>query len=243
MRLDETLLAGDLEHLVSRIFEIDSFKSKIGGDGEMVVLSFTVDDKAPADDLARFLEMGYDYIIDADATNGPLENGKHKVFVELKRSRYIAKQIYDILDGVGRLTKIENFKFRYYKSFKSISATMENLEEYVPIDVNSYEDRINNSRLDNFSNFFNRSFVENIDVLEDDITFKKIYAESIKMKIKDFGLRENIYQSNPGKIDIDPKSTSEILYLTKVLGNYNITKIDNTFIFENEGHAVALEKL
>jgi hypothetical protein len=243
MRLDETLLAGDLEHLVSRIFEIDSFKSKIGGDGEMVVLSFTVDDKAPADDLARFLEMGYDYIIDADATNGPLENGKHKVFVELKRSRYIAKQIYDILDGVGRLTKIENFKFRYYKSFKSIAATMENLEEYVPIDVNSYDNRINNSRLDNFSNFFNRSFVENIDVLEDDITFKKIYAESIKMKIKDFGLRENIYQSNPGKIDIDPKSTSEILYLTKVLGNYNITKIDNTFIFENEGHAVALEKL
>ena len=243
MRLDETLLAGDLEHLVSRIFEIDSFKSKIGGDGEMVVLSFTVDDKAPADDLARFLEMGYDYVIDADATNGPLENGKHKVFVELKRSRYIAKQIYDILDGVSRLTKIENFKFRYYKSFKSIPATMENLEEYVPIDVNSYEDRINNSRLNNFSNFFNRSFVENIDVLEDDITFKKIYAESIKMKIKDFGLRENIYQSNPGKIDIDPKSTSEILYLTKVLGNYNITKIDNTFIFENEGHAVALEKL
>jgi hypothetical protein len=243
MRLDETLLAGDLEHLVSRIFEIDSFKSKIGGDGEMVVLSFTVDDKAPADDLARFLEMGYDYIIDADATNGPLENGKHKVFVELKRSRYIAKQIYDILDGVSRLTKIENFKFRYYKSFKSIPATMENLEEYVPIDVNSYDDRINNSRLNNFSNFFNRSFVENIDVLEDDITFKKIYAESIKMKIKDFGLRENIYQSNPGKIDIDPKSTSEILYLTKVLGNYNITKINNTFIFENEGHAVALEKL
>jgi hypothetical protein len=243
MRLDETLLAGDLEPLVSRIFEIDSFKSKIGGDGEMVVLSFTVDDKAPADDLARFLEMGYDYIIDADATNGPLENGKHKVFVELKRSRYIAKQIYDILDGVGRLTKIENFKFRYYKSFKSIPATMENLEEYVPIDVNSYDDRINNSRLDNFSNFFNRSFVENIDVLEDDITFKKIYAESIKMKIKDFGLRENIYQSNLGKIDIDPKSTSEILYLTKVLGNYNITKINNTFIFENEGHAVALEKL
>jgi hypothetical protein len=174
MRLDETLLAGDLEHLVSRIFEIDSFKSKIGGDGEMVVLSFTVDDKAPADDLARFLEMGYDYVIDADATNGPLENGKHKVFVELKRSRYIAKQIYDILDGVSRLTKIENFKFRYYKSFKSIPATMENLEEYVPIDVNSYDDRINNSRLNNFSNFFNRSFVENIDVLEDDITFKKI---------------------------------------------------------------------
>ena len=93
------------------------------------------------------------------------------------------------------------------------------------------------------NNFFNRSFVENIDVLEDDITFQKVFAESVKMKIKDFGLTEDVYNNFPGKLDIDSKSTSEILYLTKVLGNYNITKINNTFIFENEGHAVALEKI
>ena len=97
--------------------------------------------------------------------------------------------------------------------------------------------------MNNFSNFFNRSFVENIDVLEDDITFQKVFAESVKMKIKDFGLTEDVYNKFPGKLDIDSKSTSEILYLTKVLGNYNITKINNTFIFENEGHAVALEKI
>lgn len=243
MRLDETLLAGDLQGLVSHVFEIDSFKSKIGDDGEMVVLSFTVDEKAPADDLARFLEMGYDYVIDADPTNGPLENGKYKVFVELKRSRYIPKQIFDILDGVSRLTKIENFKFRYYKSFKSIPATMDNLSELVPTDQNTYEERIANNRLNNFSNFFNRSYVESIDVLDDDITFKKIFSESVKMKIENFDLKENVYNQIPGKIDIDPKSTSEVLYLTKVLGNYNITKINETFIFENEGYAVALRKV
>ena len=243
MRLDETLLAGDLQGLVSHVFEIDSFKSKIGDDGEMVVLSFTVDEKAPADDLARFLEMGYDYVIDADPTNGPLENGKYKVFVELKRSRYIPKQIFDILDGVSRLTKIENFKFRYYKSFKSIPATMDNLSELVPTDQNTYEERIANNRLNNFSNFFNRSYVESIDVLDDDITFKKVFSESVKMKIENFDLKENVYNQIPGKIDIDPKSTSEVLYLTKVLGNYNITKINETFIFENEGYAVALRKV
>jgi hypothetical protein len=243
MRLDETLLAGDLKGLVSHVFEIDSFKSKVGKDGEMVVLSFTVDEKEPADDLARFLEMGYDYVIDADPTNGPTDNGKYKVFVEVKRSRYIAKQIFDIVDGVQRLTNIDNFKFRYYKSFKSIPATIENLEEYVPIDEGTYEERISNNRLNNFSNFFNKSFVENIDVSDNDITFKKMYAESLKMKIRDFGLKENVYSNFPGKLDIDPKSTSEVLYLTKVLGNYNITKINETFIFENEGYAVALEKV
>ena len=165
------------------------------------------------------------------------------MFVELKRNRYNPKQIFDILDGVSRLTKIENFKFRYYKSFKSIPATMENLTELLPTDQAAYEERISNNRLNNFSNFFNRSFVENIDVLEDDITFQKVFAESVKMKIKDFGLTEDVYNNFPGKLDIDSKSTSEILYLTKVLGNYNITKINNTFIFENEGHAVALEKI
>ena len=214
MRLDETLLAGDLQGLISHVFEIDSFKSKIGNDGEMVVLSFTVDQKEPADDLARFLEMGYDYIIDADPTNGPLENGKYKVFVELKRNRYNPKQIFDILDGVSRLTKIENFKFRYYKSFKSIPATMENLTELLPTDQAAYEERISNNRLNNFSNFFNRSFVENIDVLEDDITFQKVFAESVKMKIKDFGLTEDVYNNFPGKLDIDSKSTSEITILS-----------------------------
>jgi len=243
MRLDETLLAGDLKDLVGHVFEIDSYKSKIGKDGEMVVISFNVDDKAPADDLARFLEMGYDYIIDADPTNGPTDNGKYKVFVELKRSRYIAKEIFDILDGVQRLTGIDNFKFRYYKSFKSIPATMENLEELVPTDQGAYEERISNNRLNNFSNFFNKSYLESVDVVDDDISFKKVFAESIKMKIKDFGPKKSIYESVPGKIDIEPKAMSEIMYLTKVIGNYNITKIDNKFIFENEGYAAVMEKL
>lgn len=243
MKLDETLLAGDLKGLVSHVFEIDSFKSKIGKDGEMVVLSFSLDEKAPADDLARFLEMGYDYVIDADPTNGPTDNGKYKVFVELKRSRHIAREIFDILDGVRRLTGIDNFKFRYYKSFKSIPATMENLEEYVPKDQGTYEERISNNRLNNFSNFFNKSYLESIDVLNDDISFKKVFSESIKMRIKDFGPKKDVYESIPGKLDIEPNAMSEIIYLTKVLGNYNITKIDNKFIFENEGYAAVMEKL
>jgi hypothetical protein len=35
---------------------------------------------------------------------------------------------------------------------------------------------------------------------------------------------------------------AEIMFYTKYIGNYNITKVGNTFIFENSGWAVALEK-
>jgi len=241
--INEDLLAGDLAHLVSHIFDIDSFKSKIGEDGEMVVLSFTVDDKLPADDLARFLEMGYEFVLDADATNGPMDNGKHKVFVEMKRDRHTPKHITELLDGISRLANINNFKFRYYKSFKSIPATLKTLEQAIPINSNEYEDRINNNQMNNFSNFFNRGFIENVDVLGDDLRFQKIFAESIKMKIKDFGLKKEIHERIQGRLKIDSKDISECIFLTKYLGDYNITKIDNSFIFENNGYAVVLERI
>lgn len=242
-QFNEDLLAGDLKYLVSHVFEIDSYKSKIGDDGDMVVLSFTVDSKAPADDLARFVEMGYEFVLDADATNGPTDNGKHKVFIEMKRSRYTPKEIMELLDGIARLTKHDEFKFRYYKSFKSIPANLETLEKLVPTDPESYLERISNNQLNNFSNFFNRSFIENINVLEDDIRFEKVFAESLKMRIKDFGLKEDVHTRVNGKLRIEPKDISECIFLTKYLGDYNITKIDNTFIFENGHYAVALEKL
>jgi hypothetical protein len=35
---------------------------------------------------------------------------------------------------------------------------------------------------------------------------------------------------------------AEVMFLTKVIGNYNITKIGDTFIFENSGWAVALKR-
>ena len=42
---------------------------------------------------------------------------------------------------------------------------------------------------------------------------------------------------------LENQHIAETLYLTKQIGNYNITKIGNTFIFENSGWAVALERI
>ncbi|NDG30402.1 hypothetical protein EB118_10055 [bacterium] len=240
--LSETLLAGDLQLLISSVIEIDSYKSKIGEDEKMVVLSFNVDDKEPADDLARFLELGFDWVVDADATDGPLDTGKYKVFVELERNKYVPERIVDILEAVKKLTNIENFRFRYYKSFKTIPADEENIRNIVPLDKEAYSITIQENRLNNFSNFFSRSYVDNIQVMEDDITFHKVFAESISMNILDFGLTEHIYEKLGGNIDIGTKAISESIFYTKYLGNYNITKINNVYVFENENYALVLGK-
>ena len=102
------LRAGDLKDLVYHIFEIDSFASKMGDDSNIITLSFSVKDKAPADDLVKFLESGYSFVLDADATTGEQKDGTYKVFVELQRERGATENIMEIVDGVSKLAELDD---------------------------------------------------------------------------------------------------------------------------------------
>lgn len=240
--LNEDLRPGDLKMLIDHVFEIDSYASKMGNDRDIVVLSFTVKTEDAAKDLVKFIEKGYDFVLDADSTPGEADNGKFKVFVEIERNRRIGKQVLEILDGVKKLADIDKFKFRYYKSFLSQFATEETLAE-VPTTKTDYEIKINENYLNNFSNFFGRSYLENIDVENDNIIFQKLYAEPLRMKIKEFGNKNEIYSNLEGRYMIESKDMAEILFLTKYIGNYNINKINNFLVFENENFALVLEKI
>lgn len=237
------LHSNDLEYLVSNIFEVDSYASKMGTDNDVVVLSFTVEDHEPALDLVNFIERGYDFVLDADATPGELKDGRYKVFVEMERNSHVPEQIMEILNGMGKLTGIDDFKFRYYKSFTSIPVSEETLSENIPTSKQDYEVTIKENSLNNFSNFFNRSFIEAINVDHEDVVFQKMYSDPLRMKIKGFGTTQAVYESLPGRIMLESKDISEVLFLSKYIGNYNITKIGNDFVFENSGYAVVLERL
>lgn len=242
-QLNEELKERDLHNLVDNVFEIDGYASKMGSDKDIVVLSFTVEYHDPAKDLVNFIERGYDFVLDADATPGELSDGRYKVFVEIERNRRISDQILEVLDGVGKLTGIDKFKFRYHKSFHSVPASDQTLTELVPRTSNEYDIKIKENHMNNFSNFFNKSYLEGISIDNDDLNFQKKYSEPLRMRITDFGSTKSVYENIKGPIMIEGKDIAETLYLTKYLGNYNITKIGSTFIFENEGYAVALEKL
>lgn len=242
-QLNENLLSGDLRDLVSNIFEVDNYQSKMGSDKDIVVLSFTVEQSDPAKDLVNFIERGYDFVLDADATPGELSDGRYKVFVEIERNRRIADQIIEVLDGVKKLTNIDNFKFRYHKDFHSQDATLESLQGTIPSDKATYESSMTQESLNNFGNFFNRSYLENISSIDDDLVFQKKYAEPLRMRIKDFGLAEVVYQRVQGKIMLESSAVAEVMFLTKYIGNYNITKIGSSFVFENKNFAVVLERV
>jgi hypothetical protein len=242
-QINEGLQAGDLRMLVDNIFEVDSYSSKMGEDKEIVVLAFTVKSQNPAQDLVEFVENGYDFVLDADASPGELSDGKYKVFVEIERNRRIAEQILELLNGISKLADIEDFKFRYHKSFHSLDANKENLDTSVPKTKDEYEVSIQENVMNNFSNFFGRSYLEQVSVDHEDIIFQKKFSGPLRMRIADFGTKAEVYDNIVGPIMLEGSSMSEIMYFTKYVGNYNITKVGDKFVFENGKHAVALEKI
>lgn len=237
-----SLRANDLRHFVKKVFEIDSYRSKIGDDENTIVLSFTVESEDPAKDLENFIEMGYSFVLDADVSPGELDDGSYKVFVEIERGRHAAEQIREILDGVEKLTSEPDMRFRYFKSFKSKEATAENLAATVPMDKESYKVATERHKLDNFQEFFVNSYADDIKLLDESINFKSPFGEAVKFNVITSGPKKEVYESIKGPMMLEGRDVSEVLFLTKYIGNYNITKIDNKFIFENNGWAVALER-
>ena len=242
MKLNESLREGDLKNLVKKVFEIDSFKSKIGQDTDVVVLSFTVDSEDPAKDLENFIEMGYEFVLDADTTAGETDDGNYRVYAELERTRHVAEQIFEIVEGIQKITGIDEMRFRYFKSFKSEPATLENLEALVPKDKDSYKLAVERNVLENFSNFFSNSYADSLTVIDESITFIRPYSGAVSFEIINSGGKQDIYNSIKGPIVLESKDMAEVMFLTKVIGNYNINKIGDTFIFENNGWAVALKR-
>lgn len=235
------LRAGDLKDLVYNIFEIDSFKSKMGSDEDIVVMSFDVKQEEAAKDLVRFIETGFEFVLDADNTPGTIEDGNYKVFIEIDRDRHISDRIMEIVDGVSKLTG-QDFKFRYHKNFKSKDVSLEEIMATVPLDPNTYTVSMMESKQTSYEEFFNKSFVEKISLIENDLIVKKVYADPVGFEVKDFGPTVSILENLQEKINMN--DYAEVLFLTKYLGDYNVTKYGNkTLTLENNGYTLVVERL
>jgi len=237
-----SLRQGDLRNLVDSVFEVDSFASKMGDDKNIVTISFSVKDKKPAEDLANFLEKGYNFILDADVTAGEQSDGTYKVFVEIQRERGVHENITEIIDGVSKLADIDDFKFRYYKDFRSKSATLEEFQSNIPEEPENYGIIAVESNLNNFKNFFNRSYVETVDMKHDILTISKKYADPLMFEFVNFGTNKTIFETIEGRFNL-MESYPEILFLTKYIGDYNISKYGDKLVFENGDKALVVKRI
>ena len=149
-KLVEGLEQGDLERLVSPKVTIDEYKSKMGSDEEISVISFQVKSKEPALDLVNFLEKSYEWVVDADLSSGELFDGSYVVFVEVERKEEIPEQIIEMLTDLENITehKVEDWKIYYYKPKQLLEPTVEGLAAGIPLTPAEYKKKLNQETQD-----------------------------------------------------------------------------------------------
>jgi len=133
-KIYEGLEAGDLARLVHDELHIDEYKSKMGNDEDIIVVSFKVGGKDPATDLVNFIEKGYDWAIDADTSAGEMDDGDYVVFLEIERTPAAVEDIIELLTDLQELTdnKLSSWRIKYHKKSEVHEATEESLRRCIP---------------------------------------------------------------------------------------------------------------
>ena len=134
-----------------------------------------------------------------------------------------------------------NLKFRYYKDFQSKDANLQEIENIVPTDPDNYTQIATESNMRNFKNFFNKSYVDEI-IMEGDIfTIRKKYADPVQFRYIDFGPTQQTLDAITESFNAN--EFAEIIFLSKYIGDYNITKYGHKLTFENNGFTLVSERI
>lgn len=142
-QLNEGIKANDLRNLVSTKLHIDEYKSKMGNDDDIIVVSFKVKYKEPALDLVDFIEKAYKFVLDADVSSGEMEDGDYLVFVELERRSSAVPDIIKMLREMENITDIDakEFKFAYNKEKNYYPCDLNHLSAKVPLSPKQYREK------------------------------------------------------------------------------------------------------
>ena len=105
--INEGLDYHDLEGIVMPVLSVDEYSAQMGKDSEIVTLAFTVNNKKAGEDLSDWFERGYDFVLDAQVSDGELSTGKYLVFVEMNRRTTVPERIVRLLDDLETLTDMK----------------------------------------------------------------------------------------------------------------------------------------
>tara|TARA_B100001057_G_scaffold8474_1_gene7825 strand:- start:10835 stop:11395 length:561 start_codon:yes stop_codon:yes gene_type:complete len=140
-KLNEGLNYGDLNDTIDPVFSIDRYRSKMGDDDNIVVVAFKTLHAEAAKDLVEFIESGYNWVLDANASPATDEKGKVTVFVEFERRTSLQRRIVELIEGITKLSNDTDWKFTYYKGEAPMPITSEGLD-VVPQSPKAYRRKL-----------------------------------------------------------------------------------------------------
>jgi hypothetical protein len=240
--LQEGLRPNDLNDLIYPMFEVDTFKSKMGEDPDVCVVTFQAKDRYPAKDFMEFIEKGYPFVLDADVSAGENKDGEYSIFVEMERSPKLIENITELLFGVSKISGIDNWKFKYYKSKDIKEATSENLKKAIPTSSRIYEQTMQRFRTDEVKSFFTKTLMDDLTLENNIITIYKPFNNKYQFELVQEG-DGKLIEGLADATNIDETATAETFWLTKVMGDYNITKVGEDYVFTNENRTMILKRI
>jgi hypothetical protein len=143
----------DYHDLVNQIvpeIQVDEYSAKMGSDDEIVTISFTVKGRQVGEDLVDWLERGYDYVLDAQVSDGEITSGKYLVFVELNRRSTVPERICEMIEDMETLTDLPLKEWTIKVNDESYDADIEQLKSVIILSPHQYrmenEEEINEMR-------------------------------------------------------------------------------------------------
>ena len=242
-QLNEGLRTNDLRDLVYPVFEVDTYRSKMGEDRDVCVVSFTVKDRSPARDLMEFIEKGFHKVLDADVSSGENSNGEYSVFVEFKRTPGLAEDIKELLYGVRKLTGIDEFKFRYHKEQGEHEVSEDTLRNLIPMSPMDYDGLMTRMKTESVKQFFSKTLMDDLTLENDVITIHKPFDQKVQLRMIKEDDSQHILEGIEDSIAVDEKASGEMFWLTKVLGDYDIAKFGDNFLFTNGSKSMLLKRV
>lgn len=242
-QLNEALRAKDLQYFVSDLFTVDTYKSKMGEDRDVAVIGFRVKDRLPAIDLMEFIERGYEFVLDADLSSGEDSDGQYSVFVEIERGRKLPRQIAEMLSGISKLTGIDDWRYRYHQEWRSKEFSEQSLTEDVPLDPNSYDIFLHESRVNTIKTFLDKAAFADIVIEGNVVTFSRAFTDGIKFELLDIGPYKTVMERNEGAVKLDEQAVAETVFLNKVFGDYEIIKLGQNFLVRKDQEALLIKTM
>ena len=140
--LNEGLDYHDLEGIVIPRVTIDEYAAQMGKDSEIVTLAFIVKNKQAGEDLSDWFERGYDFVLDAQVSDGELTSGTYLVFVEMNRRTTVPERIITLLDDLETLTDIPLKDWTVVVDDEEYEPDAEVLEQVITISPHQYREEV-----------------------------------------------------------------------------------------------------
>ena len=98
-------------------------------------------------------------------------------------------------------------------------------------------------KVEGIRRFFGKTLMDDLTLDGDVITIHKPFDKKVQLRMVKEADTDTILEGSTDTISMDEDSMSEIFWLTKVLGNYNINKVGENFMFDNNGQAMLLQRI